>query len=270
MKYLITGGTGSFGSRYVRHLYDTTTAEITVFSRNEYEQWKMRKNFDDRVKFIIGDVRDFDAVKKAVYGQDAVVHSAALKHVRTGEEQPWETIKTNVEGTQNVSEACNRYGAKMVLLSTDKAVQPVNLYGASKMAAERIALNSGHVVTRWGNVFGSRGSILHIFKEQASKGHRFTITDRRMTRFIITFDECFEVVDNAIKSKSRIVLPDNLYGINIPDLAYAFDKDAKFTEIGIQPGEKLNELLSDSPLISSEDCDKLNIEGIRRLIDEDN
>ena len=268
MKYLITGGTGSFGSRYVRHLYDTTDHEITVFSRNEYEQWFMRGLFDDRVKFIIGDVRDSDAVKEAIQGQDIVIHSAALKHVKTGEDQPWETILTNLHGTQNVSNACKLYGAKMVLLSTDKAVQPVNLYGASKMCAERIALKAGHAVTRWGNVFGSRGSILHIFKAQASKGHLFTITDRRMTRFIITFEECFEVVEKAIKAGKGITLPDNLYGINIPDLAYAFDKDAKFTEIGIQPGEKLNELLSDSPLISSEDCTKLTVEEIRRLIDE--
>ena len=292
MRYLITGGTGSFGSRYVRHLYDTTDHEITVFSRNEYEQWFMRGLFDDRVKFIIGDVRDYDAVKEAVQGQDIVIHSAALKHVKTGEDQPWETILTNINGTRNVSNACKFYGSKMVLLSTDKAVQPVNLYGASKMCAERIALKAGHAVTRWGNVFGSRGSILHIFKAQAAKGHLFTITDRRMTRFIITFEECFELVDSIVtqyerfgmpqkdvgslnkryypesKSINKVFFPKNLYGINIPDLAYAFDKDAKFTEIGIQPGEKLNELLSDSPLISSQDCDKLTIEGIRRLIDE--
>lgn len=268
MKYLITGGTGSFGSRYVKHLYDTTDAEISVFSRNEFEQWKMAGIYKDRVNFIIGDVRDFQAVKKAVYGQDVVVHAAALKHVKTGEVQPWETIQTNVHGTQNVSEACTRYGAKMVLLSTDKAVQPVNLYGASKMAAERIALNAGHAVTRWGNVFGSRGSVLHIFKEQAARGHRFTITDRRMTRFIITFDECFDVIEKAIKKGKGITLPDNLYGINIIDLVQAFDDRAIIAEIGIQKGEKLDELLSDDPIISSGDCDKLNIEGIRSLIDE--
>ena len=268
MNILITGGTGSFGSRYVRHLHETTDSEITVFSRNEYDQWSMRSKFDGRVKFIIGDVRDYQAIKQAVYGHDIVVHAAALKHVRTGEEQPEETIKTNVTGTQNVSDACTRYGIKMILLSTDKAVQPVNLYGASKMAAERIALHAGHVVTRWGNVFGSKGSVLHIFKEQASTGHRFTITDKRMTRFIITFYECFEVVNRAILAKSGVLLPANVYGINIPDLALAFDPEAKFTEMGIQPGEKYHELLSDNPLISSEDCDKLNVDGIRRLIGE--
>jgi UDP-N-acetylglucosamine 4,6-dehydratase len=156
----------------------------------------------------------------------------------------------------------------MVLLSTDKAVMPVNLYGASKMAAEKIAIAGGHRVSRWGNVFGSSGSILHIFKEQASRGHLFTITDHRMTRFIVTFDEAIETVNRALHSDpGSITLPINLVGINIPDLAYAFDKNAKFDEIGIQPGEKLAELLSDSPLISSEDCKKLSIEEIKELID---
>jgi UDP-N-acetylglucosamine 4,6-dehydratase len=268
MKILITGGTGSFGSRYVKHLHETTDYDITVFSRNEFEQWKQGQDYKDRVSYIIGDVRDWSAVKKAVYGQDIVVHAAALKHVRTGEVQPWETIQTNVIGTQNVSQACIRYGAKMIFLSTDKAVQPINLYGASKMAAERLVLNAGHVVTRWGNVMGSRGSVLHIFRQQSAQGHRFTITDKRTTRFIITFDECFEVVERAIKAGSGVVLPENLYGINIVDLAYAFDPDAKFSEFGLQPGEKMHEWLSYNPLISSEDCDKLTVEEIRRLIDE--
>jgi len=266
--YLITGGTGSFGKRYVKWLSENTDAEIVVFSRSEEKQWNLRKQFPD-VKYIIGDVRDKEAVDNAIQGCDYVIHTAALKHVATGENQPWETIKTNVNGTKNVVDASNKHGAEMVLLSTDKAVQPVNLYGCSKMAAEKLTISGGQRVSRWGNVFGSSGSILHIFKEQASRGHLFTITDYRMTRFIVTFDEAIEIVNRALHSEPKsITLPTNLVGINIPDLAYAFDKDAKFHMIGIQPGEKLAELLSDSPLISSEDCDKMSIEEIKDLINE--
>jgi len=268
MKYVITGGTGSFGQRYVKWLVENTDSEIVVFSRSEEKQWKMRKEFPD-VKYIIGDVRDRDAVGNAIRGADYVVHTAALKHVATGENQPWETLLTNVNGTQNVVDASNEWGANMVLLSTDKAVQPVNLYGASKMAAEKITISGGQRVCRYGNVFGSSGSILHIFKQQASRGHLFTITDHRMTRFIVTFDEAIAIANKALHSDSgSITLPTNLRGINISDLAYAFDQEARFTEIGIQPGEKLAELLSDSPVISSEDCRKMTIEEIKELINE--
>lgn len=270
MKYLITGGTGSFGKRYVKWLTENTDAEIVVFSRDELKQWKMKKEFPD-VKYIIGDVRDLNSIARAIMNfrkDDCIIHTAALKHVATGENQPWETIQTNVIGTKNVVEASNALGVKMVLLSTDKAVMPVNLYGASKMAAEKITLSGGQRVTRWGNVFGSSGSILHIFRQQASQGHLFTITDHRMTRFIVTFDEAIEIVNHALHCEpGSITLPTKIKGINISDLAYAFDSEAKFTEIGIQPGEKLAELLNDNPLISSEDCDKYSIEEIKELID---
>lgn len=268
MKYLITGGTGSFGKKFVQYLAQNTGHEIIVFSRDELKQWEMEKTFPE-VHFIIGDIRDKESIFKAVKGCDIIIHAAALKHVRTGEVQPWETIQTNVIGTKNVVDAANSVDAKMVLLSTDKAVLPINLYGASKMVAEKITIKGGQRVTRWGNVFGSSGSILHIFKNQAATGNRFTITDRRMTRFIITFEECFDVVNRAVKAEpGTIVIPKNLRAIKITDLAYAFDHDAKFSEIGIQPGEKLSEVLSLEPFTESEDCDKMSIGEIRRLIDE--
>ena len=268
MKYLITGGTGSFGKHYVQWLTDNTNAEIVVFSRCEYKQWEMRKQFPD-VEYIIGDIRDQGAINNAMNGVDYIVHAAALKHVRTGEVQPWETIRTNIEGTRNVVTSVKyaNIGAKMVLLSTDKAVEPVNLYGASKMIAERLVIAGGQRVTRYGNIFGSRGSVLHIFKEQAAQGDLFTITDRRMTRFIVTFDEAIKLVNKALDGDPGIYLPTKIRGINITDLALAFDDKAKFTEIGIQPGEKMAELLSSHPLISSEDCTKLSVYEIRRLID---
>jgi len=267
MKYVITGGTGSFGMRYVKWLSENTDAEIVVFSRSEEKQWKMKKEFPE-AKYIIGDVRDREAVFNAIEGADYVIHTAALKHVATGENQPKETLLTNVNGAQNVVDASNKYGAKMVLLSTDKAVQPVNLYGASKMAAEKITIAGGQAVVRYGNVFGSSGSILHIFQQQAAQGDLFTITDRRMTRFILTFDQAIDLVNQAIKNGAGYTIPENLRGINIIDLAYAFDSKAEFTEIGIQPGEKLHELLQYNPEISSKYCEKYSIEEIRGLISD--
>jgi len=265
MRYLITGGTGSFGKKYVKWLTENTDAEIVVFSRGEEKQWKMKKEFPN-VEYVIGDIRDSDSINRVVEGCTHVIHAAALKHVATGENQPWETIQTNIIGTQNVVDSSYFHRAKMVLLSTDKAVQPVNLYGASKMAAEKITIKGGQRVTRWGNVFGSSGSILHIFKQQAATGDLFTITDKRMTRFIITYDEAIEVVNFALAHQSGYFLPDNLKAINITDLAFAFDENAEFSEMGIQPGEKLDELLSFDPVISSKHCSKYTVEEIRGLI----
>ena len=268
MKTLITGGTGSFGQKYTEWAMENTDDKIVIFSRDELKQWHMKqtfKKYSDRVSYYIGDIRDLDAITEALEGCDRVIHAAALKHVATGENQPEESIKTNILGTANVVKAATRAGSKMVLLSTDKAVQPVNLYGATKMAAERLTLAGGQSVVRYGNIFGSRGSILHIFQQQAAKGHLFTLTDRRMTRFIVTFKEAIALVNSAF-GKCGVTLPQEVRGINIPDLACAFDEKAKFAEIGIQPGEKLAEILSDNPLISSEDCDKLSVDEIRDLI----
>jgi UDP-N-acetylglucosamine 4,6-dehydratase len=265
MKYLITGGTGSFGQKYVEWLTDKTAEDIIVFSRDEYKQWEMKKRYPD-VKYIIGDIRNNESVNKAIAGVDYVIHAAALKHVATGENFPGETIETNITGTQNVVDASNKTGAKMILISTDKAVQPVNLYGATKMIAEKITINGGQYVVRYGNVFGSKGSILHIFKEQAAFGDRFTITDRRMTRFIITYDEAIKTVNRALAYKNQITIPDKLRAIKITDLALAFDDKAVFDEIGIQPGEKYHEVISLQPYVSSEDCPKMSIQEIQELI----
>ena len=267
MRYLVTGGAGSLGKHYVKWLVENTDAEIVVFSRDELKHFDMKKEYPN-VKYIIGDIKDRASIFEAVHGCDYVVHTAALKHVSTGENQPWETIQTNVIGTKNVIDACNLVGAKMVLLSTDKAVQPVNLYGATKMCAEKLTIAGHQRVVRYGNVFGSSGSILHIFKKQAAKGDMFTITDHRMTRFIVKYDEAIELINFALMHPSGTYLPTELRAIRIPDLARAFDSNAQFTEMGIQPGEKIHELLSYSPLISSEFTDKMSREDIRKLIDE--
>ena len=230
MKYLITGGTGSFGKRYVKWLTENTDAEIVVFSRDEYKQWEMKKEYTGVHYYRIGNLRDRDAVRSAMKGCDYVVHTAALKHVKTGENQPWENIKTNIIGTQIVVEESNRIDATMVLLSTDKAVQPVNLYGASKMAAEKITIAGGQKVVRYGNVFGSRGSILHIFKQQAAQGDLFTITDKRMTRFILTLDEAVNIVNIALASNSQWAIPKTLKAINMRCFVEAEESEDKALE----------------------------------------
>jgi UDP-N-acetylglucosamine 4,6-dehydratase len=224
----------------------------------------MRKVLPE-AEYIIGDVRDYAATVEAAIDCDYIVHTAALKHVRTGEDQPYEVMQTNAEGTRHVVSAANVVQAKMVLLSTDKAVEPVNLYGASKMVAERYTIAGGQRVARWGNVFGSSGSILHIFKQQAHGGV-FTITDHRMTRFVITFEQAMDLVDKALEAEPGSYTIPRLKAIRITDLAQAFDRNAKFEEIGIQPGEKIAEKLM--PDFSSEDADKMTVEEIRRLIDE--
>jgi UDP-N-acetylglucosamine 4,6-dehydratase len=264
MRYLITGGTGSFGSRYAKRLIERGD-EAVIFSRNELKQFEMRKSLPE-AEYIIGDVRDYPATVAAAVGCDYIVHTAALKHVRTGEEQPVEVIKTNVDGTKNVVSAANVNRAKMVLLSTDKAVEPVNLYGASKMIAEKFTIDGGHRVVRYGNIWGSSGSILHIFKEQASKGHLFTITDPRMTRFIATFDQAMDLVDSALEADPSSYTIATLKAIRITDLAQAFDKDATFEVIGIQPGEKLCEKLRRD--FSSDDAEKMTVEEIRGMIND--
>jgi len=263
MKTLITGGTGSFGRRYAKHLLSNGDTPV-IFSRDELKQWEMKKDLPD-AEYIIGDVRDYDRVALSMRDVDRVVHAAALKHVATGENAPSEAIATNLKGTENVARAADMWGVDMVLLSTDKAVEPVNAYGATKMLAERITLSWGQQVVRYGNVFGSRGSVLHIFKAAAANGHKFTITDKSCTRFIITFDEAIMVVDDAFASGKPVSVP-VLPAIRIVDLALAFDDEAEFEEIGLQHGEKLHEKLSARQ--SSDKAPKLTVAQIRRLIDE--
>ena len=167
MKLIVTGGTGSVGSLVVKYfLKKYKKIEVWIFSRDEFKQFHMQTEINDpRLFFAIGDVRDPESVDAVCDGADLIVHTAALKHVATGENYPLEVVKTNVIGTKNVVDAAKKYGAKMVLVSTDKAIQPVNLYGATKMIAEHLTLIGNQRVVRFGNIFGSRGSVLHIFND---------------------------------------------------------------------------------------------------------
>lgn len=267
MKLLITGGTGFLGQALTRYLLGNSDLDIAIYSRDEYKQWVMESEIprqDGRVEYILGDVRDADRINWACRGVDYVVHAAALKHVWAGEAHPYEVIRTNISGTQNVVNAANNAGARMVLVSSDKAYMPQNLYGCTKMAAEAITLCGNQRVVRYGNVFGSRGSILHKFKEWTSKGHTFKITDVRMTRFVITVQQAIDLVMETLDMPAGSINIPRLPAMRIIDIAKAFDQEATIEEIGIFPGEKLHESLCEGRC--SEDAVKLTVEEIRKLI----
>lgn len=251
---LITGGSGSFGQAFTKELLTDwpNVQRIVVYSRGEHAQEDMaRKLSDERMRYFIGDVRDKDRLEFAMRGIDTVIHAAALKIVPTAEYNPTECIATNVTGAENVVKASIRSGVKRVIaLSTDKAVNPINLYGASKLAAEKIfiaanALGAGETrfsVVRYGNVVGSRGSVLPLFQRLAAEGQRLPITDVRMTRFWITMDQAIALVLNVEANMfgSEVYVP-KIPSIRIEDLAAALGNRVEY--VGIRPGEKLHEVL---------------------------
>lgn len=259
---LITGGTGSFGNKFVPltlEKYNPKT--IIIYSRDEMKQWDMAQKFSDdkRVKFIIGDVRDKNRLSRALDGVDYVVHAAATKIVPTAEYNPFECIKTNIEGAMNLIDACiDQKIKKVVALSTDKASNPINLYGATKLASDKlfVAANS-HAnthdttfsVVRYGNVMGSRGSVIPFFNQLAGKGV-LPITDDRMTRFMITLEEGVQLVWRAFDDMSGgEIYVKKIPSMNIIDVARAVAPEAKHEIIGIRPGEKIHE-----QMIGSEDA----------------
>lgn len=252
---LITGGTGSFGHAFVRMtLQKYNPKRLVVFSRDEMKQWEMAKLFsnDDRVRFFIGDVRDKDRLYRALDGVDYVVHAAATKIVPTAEYNPFECVKTNITGAMNLIDACIDQGVKRVVaLSTDKASSPVNLYGATKLASDKlfVASNasyaSGHdtrfAVVRYGNVMGSRGSVIPFFMSIKSSGI-LPITDARMTRFMISLEQGVELVWHAFEDmQGGEVYVKKIPSMTITDIAQAIAPNAKQKIIGIRPGEKLHE-----------------------------
>jgi UDP-N-acetylglucosamine 4,6-dehydratase len=251
---LVTGGTGSFGQRFVAHaLARYNPQRLIIYSRDEMKQWEMSKRYrgDDRVRFFIGDVRDGDRLWRALDGVEHVVHAAALKIVPVAEYNPFECVKTNVLGAMNVIDACiDRRVKRVVALSTDKASSPVNLYGASKLASDKlfVAGNSyaasgetRFAVVRYGNVMGSRGSVIPLFLSLANTG-TLPITSAEMTRFMITVDEGIELVLHAFDD----MVGGEIYVRRIPsmrvvDIARAVAPEARHDIIGIRPGEKLHE-----------------------------
>lgn len=253
---LITGGTGSFGHKFVEVvLRDHNPTVVRIFSRGELLQQEMRQKFnnDERLRFFIGDVRDRDRVYRAMNGVDIVVHAAALKQVPTCEYNPIEAVRTNIDGAVNVVDAAIDNGVeKAIAISSDKAVQPVNLYGATKLVMERLFVQA-NVYTgrqkarfscvRYGNVVGSRGSVVPLFLEQR-KNNEITITDERMTRFWITLEQGVRFVIDRIERMygGEIFIP-KIPSMKVTDLAEAIAPEAKRKITGIRPGEKINEIL---------------------------
>jgi UDP-N-acetylglucosamine 4,6-dehydratase (inverting) len=251
---LITGGTGSFGHTFVpMTLAKYNPRRLVIYSRDEMKQWEMAKLYanDPRVRFFIGDVRDKDRLSRALDGIDYVVHAAATKIVPTAEYNPFECVKTNVFGAMNLIDACiDRKVKRVVALSTDKASSPANLYGATKLTSDKLfvagnAYAGGHEtrfgVVRYGNVMGSRGSVIPFFMDIAEKG-ALPITDARMTRFMISLEQGVELVWHAFED----IVGGEIYVKKIPsmkvtDIAYAVAPDAKQEIVGIRPGEKLHE-----------------------------
>ena len=252
---LITGGTGSLGKSLVDYfLKETKVRRIAVFSRDELKQHHLRNHFQDdpRLRWFLGDVRDLERLKRALHGVDFVIHAAALKQVDTGEYNPMEFIKTNVLGSQNVIDAAIETGVKRVVaLSTDKASSPINLYGATKLTADKLfvaANNYSHSygttfsVVRYGNVMGSRGSVIPFFQDLAAQGKALPITDLRMTRFWISIESAVQfVIDSLEMMTGGALYVPKIPSMRIIDLAHAVAPDAKLEEIGMRPGEKLHE-----------------------------
>lgn len=253
---LITGGTGFFGSNFVDYLLKNSNAKkIIIFSRDEFKQSEMKKRFgnDDRLRFFLGDVRDLSRLDRAFHGVDIVVHAAALKQVPTLEYNPFEAVKTNILGTQNVIEAAIDRGVKKVLLvSTDKAAQPVNLYGSTKLCAEKLTTNGNlysdgstkFSCVRYGNVIASRGSIVEILLKNRNQVKEFEITDEQMTRFWISLEQSIQLVLFALENMEggEIFVP-KIPSMKLLDLFQILVPDAKRNVIGIRPGEKVHELL---------------------------
>jgi UDP-N-acetylglucosamine 4,6-dehydratase (inverting) len=252
---LITGGTGSFGKKFTEILLSEHNPEsVRIYSRGELLQMEMQNRFDDsRLRFLIGDVRDRDRLYRAASGVDIIVHAAALKHVPACEYNPIEAVRTNVEGSVNVIDAAiDNSVEKVMAISTDKAVHPVNLYGATKMVAEKL-FTQGNAYTggkkarfsciRYGNVIGSRGSVIPLFKEQMKNGV-ITITDDRMTRFWITLEQGVRfVMDCIARMKGGETFVPKIPSMKVIDLANVIAPDAKKKAIGIRSGEKLHEIL---------------------------
>lgn len=251
---LITGGTGSFGNTFVpMTLTKYNPKKIIIFSRDEMKQWEMAKKFqgDERVRFFIGDVRDRERLYRALDGVDHVVHAAATKIVPTAEYNPFECVKTNIQGAMNLIDACIDKGIKRcVALSTDKASQPVNLYGATKLCSDKLFIagnfyvgskTTQFAIVRYGNVMGSRGSVIPFFIEQAKTGS-LSITDDRMTRFMITLEQGVELVWHAFDDMAGgEIYVKKIPSMKLTDIARAISDDAKQEIIGIRPGEKLHE-----------------------------
>ncbi|MFD4959992.1 UDP-N-acetylglucosamine 4,6-dehydratase (inverting) [Microbacterium sp. NPDC058389] len=272
---LITGGTGSLGKALTAELLGNRgVGRLVILSRDELKQFEMRQQFGDdkRLRWFLGDIRDVGRLRRAMHGVDYVIHAAALKQVDTAEYNPFEFVETNVRGSQNVIEASIDAGVhRVVALSTDKASSPINLYGATKLAADRMFIASNHyaanyrtrfAVVRYGNVSGSRGSIVPKWRDLARQGKPLPVTDDRMTRFWITLPQAVEFVLSSfdVMTGGELYVP-RIPSVRITDLAEAVAPGAETVEIGIRPGEKLHE-----EMIAEDDARRTLVLGDRFVV----
>ena len=251
---LITGGTGSFGKKFIEKvLKGFSPKKLVIYSRDELKQYELQQNYpgDERLRYFLGDVRDFQRLKMALEGIDIVIHAAAMKQVPASEYNPFEAVKTNIIGGQNVIDASIQTGVqRVVALSTDKAAAPVNLYGATKLVSDKLFIAANNYkgkkdiklsVVRYGNVMWSRGSVIPLFMKQKDDGV-LTITDKRMTRFSITLDQGVDfVLDSITKMWGGEIFVPKIPSYLITDVAKAIAPNSKLNEIGIRPGEKIHE-----------------------------
>ena len=268
--YFITGGTGSFAKNFIGHLLKNKLAKkIIIFSRDEYKQFLMKEDVLIKknlkiLRFLIGDVRDKTRLEFAIdQNIDVVVHTAAMKQVPATEYNPFEAIKTNIIGAQNLIEVCIKNNIeKIIALSTDKAAAPINLYGATKLTSDKLFTNANYFkgnkrckfsVVRYGNVMGSRGSVIPLFLHQKLHNKPFTITDKNMTRFNITLKESVNFVINSLnKMKGGEIFVPKIPSYKILDVLKSIDNKAKYKVIGIRPGEKIHEeLITESDSINT-------------------
>ena len=271
----MTGGTGSFGKAFIAQLLEHhDPRRVVVYSRDELKQYEVRQHFGDdaRLRWFIGDIRDEHRLRRAMHGVDHVVHAAALKQVDTAEYNPFEYVQTNIVGSQNVIEAAIDAGVnKVVALSTDKASSPLNLYGATKLAADKLFQSANHYasgyetrfsVVRYGNVMGSRGSVIPFFKKLAAEGRPLPVTDPRMTRFWISLPEAVRFVIDSfdLMAGGELYVP-RIPSMRIVDLVEAIAPDSPTVETGIRPGEKLHE-----EMISEDDSRRTLLLGDRYVV----
>ena len=257
---LVTGGTGSFGQAFVKFILTKypRIRKLIIYSRDELKQFHMNQTINEKkypgIRYFLGDIRDENRLSLALEDVDIVIHAAALKHVSAAEYNPFEFVKTNIIGSQNIVNCCLKNNVKNVIaISTDKAVSPANLYGATKLCSDKLFLSANNIlgkrnlkfsVVRYGNVFGSSGSVVPLFLDQSKNGY-FNVTDKRMTRFNITLDECVKMVLWIIKNNlgSEIIIP-KLKSYRITDLTKAINPKCKINFTGIKQGEKLHEELT--------------------------
>lgn len=252
---LITGGTGSFGKAFIKYALDNLNPRrLVIFSRDELKQYEVRQQFadDPRLRWFIGDIRDERRLARALHGVDYVIHAAALKQVDTAEYNPFEFVKTNILGSQNVIEASIDAGVKKVVaLSTDKASSPINLYGATKLTADKLFITGNHyaaaydtrfAVVRYGNVMGSRGSVIPFFQRLGNEGKPLPITDLRCTRFFISLPQAVQMVVETFNfmQGGELLVP-RIPSMKVTDLAHAVVPGAELIDVGLRPGEKLHE-----------------------------